>query len=111
MHWTILETEGQLTDILASNNPCLIFKHSTRCPVSSMAKRNITLDADAIPSDVPVYYLDLIKYRDISNEIARIWGVRHESPQVLLVQGKVCLYHASHSDIDIAEAMANLAQG
>ncbi len=110
MNWTNLESEQQLQEIIASGQPSLIFKHSTRCAVSNMAKRRIAMDADEIPADVATYYLDLIRYRTISDETARIWQVRHESPQVLLVQGTACLYHASHGDINIPVAMALLAQ-
>lgn len=60
MNWTVLESEQQLADIVAGTRPCFIFKHSTRCPVSSMAKRNISQDAKIIPGGVSVYYLDLI---------------------------------------------------
>lgn len=108
MDWIHLENEQQLQGIVAGERPTLIFKHSTRCAVSSMAKRNIALDADAIPANVDAYYLDLIRYRTLSNEVARIWEVRHESPQVLLVQGSTCLYHASHGEIDIPTAVAAL---
>lgn len=110
MDWTNLESEQQLAEIVASGRPSLIFKHSTRCGVSSMAKRRIAMDADEIPADVDTYYLDLIRYRNVSHETARIWQVRHESPQVLLVLGTACLYHASHGDIDIPAAIASLAQ-
>lgn len=111
MDWTSLENEQQLQDVVANGRPSLIFKHSTRCGVSSMAKRRIAQDTHEIPEGVDAYYLDLIQYRALSDEIARIWQVRHESPQVLLVQGRECLHHASHGDIDISEAIATLGQG
>lgn len=108
MEWINLQTEQQLHDIFTGNNPCLIFKHSTRCPISSMAKRNIVMDAPDIPKNVTVYYLDLITYRELSNEIALKWDVTHESPQILLVKGDRCLFHASHEDINIQRAIATL---
>lgn len=111
MDWIPLENEQQLQDIVASERPSLIFKHSTQCAVSSIARRHIALDADAIPANVDTYYLDLLLYRTLSHEVARIWGVRHESPQVLVVHGSACLYHASHGDIDIPTAVATLPRG
>ena len=100
--WLPLETLEKLDEIYQQNDEInVIFKHSTRCPVSSMAKRNLEYDSDLIPTASKFYFLDLIKYRSISNRIAELWGVRHESPQVLVVQGDRLLYDASHSDIEM----------
>jgi len=108
MNWIALNKLEQLEKIKNSTDFHIIFKHSTRCPISGMAKRQFELESDLIPRHIPVYYLDLIQYRDISNTVAESWNVRHESPQVLLVQGNTCLYTASHSDIDIAEMLKSL---
>ncbi len=101
MDWIELYSDKQLEDIVHSPDVAVIFKHSTRCPVSGMAKRSLEFDADLIPNDVPFYYLDLIRYRDLSNQIAAKWHVLHESPQILVVRGDQCIYHASHSDIEM----------
>ena len=45
------------------------------------------------------FLLDLIKHREISNEIASKFNVTHESPQVLIIKNGVCLKDLSHSDI------------
>jgi len=45
------------------------------------------------------YYLDLLNYRDISNEIATRFNVVHQSPQILGIKNGVCVYHASHENI------------
>lgn len=106
MKWTELNDITQLNDI---TGPFIIFKHSTRCPISGMARRNVELEADMIPEDVPLFYLDLIKYRDISNEIADRYAVRHESPQILLISDNRCTYHASHGDISVSEVVSAIA--
>lgn len=103
MNWIILNEEKQLEEIISSNEIVVIFKHSTRCPVSSMAKRSLEYDKDLVPNNLKFYYLDLIAHRNISNAIAELWNVRHESPQILIVQGKTCLYNVSHSDIDMED--------
>lgn len=110
MNWIALEDINQLEQIKTSSTPSIIFKHSTRCPVSGMAKRNFQLEAPLLPEEVDVYYLDLIKYRDISSHIAEHWNIRHESPQVLLIQNGQCSYHASHSDIELAELVKNISE-
>lgn len=104
MEWIALTSLAQLDEIQASGEKIAVLKHSTRCPISGMAKRGLELDADLIPEGAKFYFLDLIKYRDISNSIADRWSVRHESPQLLILEGPTCLYHASHEDVDMAVA-------
>lgn len=103
MIWKDIKSIDTIQDIYRSNDIYILFKHSTRCPVSSMAKRNLEHDKNLIPEDTVIYYLDLIAHRDISNAIAELWKVRHESPQLLIVQGDTCLYNASHSDIEMQD--------
>ncbi|GHE37171.1 bacillithiol system redox-active protein YtxJ [Sphingobacterium griseoflavum] len=110
MSWKNLTGLQQLEQLRASNEPFLIFKHSTRCSVSSMAKRNVEYDMDILPADVSLYYLDLIQFREISAYIAEAWKVTHESPQLLLLQGDSCLYHASHQDIELKDAVSVISE-
>lgn len=74
----------------------LIYKHSTRCFISSMAMRQ--LDGWDMQR-IPMYYLDLIRHRDVSNAIADRYQVQHQSPQLLWVVGGKCVANASHSDV------------
>ncbi|CAN5409153.1 bacillithiol system redox-active protein YtxJ [soil metagenome] len=109
MNWIQLTEEAQLNDIknLSNSKPQLIFKHSTRCSISSMAKSR--LERASAPAGVDFYYLDLIKHRNISQKIADVFDVSHESPQVLLIKNSECVYDESHSGIsmdDIAEQAA-----
>ena len=98
MNWIPLTSVDQLNEISASDGRFLIFKHSTRCGISAMVLRRFQKEwKDEAPVDV--YLLDLIKYRDISSEIAMQYDVRHESPQLLLVQDGELLHHASHHEI------------
>lgn len=109
MNWIPLQDLAQLEEIHASDDISIIFKHSTRCAVSSMAKRNLEFDAALLPEQAKIYFLDLIKYRPLSNKIAELWGVPHESPQILIVQGNKCLYDASHSDIEMQDIVKHLS--
>lgn len=103
MNWIPLTEESQLDKIVENSNvtPQVIFKHSTRCSVSSMAKHR--LDKNEAPSGINFYYLDLIKYRSISNRIADDFNVRHQSPQVLVIENGECVFNESHSGIDFDE--------
>lgn len=84
----------------SENNAVAIFKHSTRCSVSRMALNLIEQDWERYNPTVPIYYLDLLNYREISNQIAETFGVRHQSPQLLVIHKGRCIYHASHEAID-----------
>lgn len=106
MNWTMLESAEQLKDIKLHTGYSLIFKHSTRCSISLMAKKRLELDGDKLPADMPVYFLDLIRYRDISNQIASDFQVYHESPQLLLIKDGECILDLSHSEVSIDEAMS-----
>lgn len=110
MDWIALDTIDQLEEIKTSNTPSIIFKHSTRCPVSGMAKRNFEFETSLLPEGVSVYYLDLIKYREISNHVAEHWSIKHESPQVLLIRNNQCIYDASHGDIEMAEIVKSITK-
>ena len=103
MNWIPLEAQQQLDSIQANQGYSIIFKHSTRCSVSLMAKKKFELDWDYLPSNTPIYFLDLLKFRDLSNSIATIFKVHHESPQLLLIKNGACLFEASHSNISIEE--------
>jgi bacillithiol system protein YtxJ len=103
MQWINLTDSEQLLAIKKAEGYHIIFKHSTRCSISMMAKKNVELEWDIIPSSTPMYFLDLINYRAISNEIAEIFHVHHESPQILLIKDGECILDASHSDISIQE--------
>jgi bacillithiol system protein YtxJ len=109
MNWHPLHDEAQLSEIKAKSysQPVVIFKHSTRCSISSMALNR--LERSETPEGVQFYMLDLIRYRNISNKVAVDFGVHHESPQVLLIRGGECVYDESHGSIhmaDIAEQVA-----
>ncbi len=103
MNWTPLTEESQLDTIIeeSKSQPVVIFKHSTRCSISSMAKNR--LDREKAPDNMKFYYLDLIAYRPISNKLAEVFHVHHESPQVLLIKNGECTYDESHNGISMNE--------
>ena len=88
--------------------PIVIFKHSTTCPISSMAKSRVdrAFKGEELPFDY--YHLDLLRHRNVSSHIAQVLGVRHESPQAIVISNGEAIHHSSHLDIDPA-AMAGLS--
>ncbi|RYZ52380.1 MAG: bacillithiol system redox-active protein YtxJ [Sphingobacteriales bacterium] len=109
MNWTELTTEEQLEEIKQESfkKPVLIFKHSTRCSISSMAKNR--LERGEAPGHISFYHLDLIRFRNISNRIAEVFKVHHESPQVLLIRNGECIYDESHNGISMDEIAGQAA--
>ena len=111
MLWHKLTDLSQLNDIQhlskeqSSNGfTVLLFKHSTRCSISSMALSRLESKWKD-DEKIPTYYLDLLNHRDISNEIESLYSVEHASPQVLLIKNGECIYHASHTAINAAEIL------
>ena len=88
----------------SQQRPQVIFKHSTRCSISSVALQRFQ-KADP-PSDIDFYFLDLIAHRDLSNRVSQVFGINHESPQVLVIKNGQCVFDESHLGIhmdDIVE--------
>lgn len=106
MNWTQLQSAEQLAEIKDQPGYSLIFKHSTRCSISMMAKRRFELDWDELPENMPLYFLDLIQYREISNQIEQLFHVHHESPQLLLIKDGECVLDQSHGSISVDEALS-----
>ncbi|TAE14943.1 MAG: bacillithiol system redox-active protein YtxJ [Bacteroidetes bacterium] len=98
MDWIALTTEEQLETIRqrSATKTQVIFKHSTRCSVSSMALNR--LNTANLPQ-ADYYLLDLIAFRNISNLIADQFHVYHESPQVLVIKNGECIFDESHLGI------------
>ena len=103
MKWTSLQDSKQLDEILAESkiNPVLIYKHSTRCSISRTAFDRLERKWDSmVIGNIKNYYLDLISFRDISNRIAEMFQVEHQSPQILLIYNGKSVLDLSHYDID-----------
>jgi len=109
MNWIQLTSAQQLEEIKEKSNtkPQVIFKHSTRCSVSSMAKNR--LERKAFPEQADFYYLDLIANRQVSSQIERDFSVYHESPQILVIKNGKCVYDESHSGISMEEIKDRVA--
>jgi bacillithiol system protein YtxJ len=99
--WIDLNSLDQLKEIEEKSKikTQVIFKHSTRCGISRMVMNQFV---DAYDSDLnlDLYYLDLLNYRDVSNEVGYKFQVMHESPQLLVIKNGVTVAHASHSGIN-----------
>lgn len=101
--WKELNNEAQIDAILEASHTKqqLIFKHSTRCSISSMAKSR--LEREWSLENVEPWYLDLLSFRSVSNAVAEKLGVFHQSPQAILLQNGKVIYSATHQAISAKE--------
>ncbi len=113
MNWLEIKEVTEIEKIkeLSVTQPVLIFKHSTRCSISSAALGRLERNwKEEDTSALKPYYLDLISYRPASLKVQDTFFVEHESPQVLIIKNGRCIYNASHMDINYKEIIDSIKQ-
>ena len=100
-----LDNTKQLEKLFESSHqkPVVLFKHSTTCPISA------NVFEDVSQTDATIYLITVQEARSVSNAVAEKTGIKHESPQAIVLRDGNPVYYASHYDIthsDIANAMA-----
>lgn len=100
--WIEVTSTNQLNELLTNigEKPVLLFKHSTRCSISSMALNGFERNWTSGKELCDIYFIDLLKHRDVSNLTAELTGIMHQSPQAIVIKGKEIIYDATHSSID-----------
>ena len=100
--WNALTDEIQIDNIKqrSEGKTQIIFKHSSRCGISQMVLNRFKKAYDLSENQADLYFLDIIDYRSVSNAIAEIFRVTHESPQLLIIKSDVVVKHDSHSGIN-----------
>ena len=90
-----LNSIEKLEELFEKSNetPVVLFKHSVTCPIST----GVYHEVSDVEADVNLVIVQ--KARDISNAIAGKTGIRHESPQAIVLKNGKPIYHASHYDI------------
>ena len=103
LKWNKLESISDLDQAieLSFQIPVLLFKHSTRCSISSMALNRTESGWDISEEELAPFYLDLIAHRDVSAAIADKLNVFHQSPQIVLVKEGKAVLDASHNEIRV----------
>lgn len=101
INWINLTNLDEITDIktLSISESIFIFKHSTRCGISRMVKKQFEKLLLPNKNNIKVYYLDLLKYRNVSDAVSEVFQVRHQSPQLLIIRNEEAVKHVSHHDI------------
>jgi bacillithiol system protein YtxJ len=100
--WNHINSIEELNLAISNSNEqsILLFKHSTSCSISSMAKSRLE-DKWSEELEITPYYIDLLAFRNVSNEIAERFNVTHQSPQVLIVSNEKCVGNCSHNEINL----------
>jgi len=101
INWIPLNSLEQIKTIkeLSKSETILVFKHSTRCSISSMVIKRFENLFDSSMNNIKVYYLDLLNFRAISDEVGYSFQVQHQSPQLLIIRNEVAVLNVSHYDI------------
>lgn len=84
----------------------LVFKHSTRCPVSTAAHREVAEFRRRHP-EAPAYVVHVVEQRELSKALAERTGIRHESPQAIVLAAGSVIWSDSHEGVT-AEALEAL---
>lgn len=100
----VLASDADVDAVLAASQiaPVIVFKHSQSCGVSLMVRDG--LSGSELPG--PVYEVVVQRHRDVSQRIAALFGVRHESPQAFVVAQGAVTWHSSHNGVTAARITA-----
>lgn len=106
--WKKIESEEDLTKAIEDSfqNKIAIFKHSTSCFISKTVLKNFEKEVESSDQPVHVYYLDLLAHRPVSNKIAADFEIRHESPQLIVIENGKSINNASHQDISLSQIVS-----
>lgn len=105
--------KSELEKILAESGQgkVLIFKHSTTCPISARAWREVQKFAAETKAELQGVMIKVIESRPLSNFVAENFLVTHQSPQALLLSKGQLVWHTSHQGVtqeNIEQAIAAL---
>ncbi|WP_431609623.1 bacillithiol system redox-active protein YtxJ [Chryseobacterium sp. 'Rf worker isolate 10'] len=106
--WKKIESEEDLAKAIEDSfqNKIAIFKHSTSCFISRTVLKNFEKEVENSDQPVNVYYLDLLAHRPVSNKIAADFEIRHESPQLIVIENGKPVNNASHQDISLSQIVS-----
>ncbi|VXB39119.1 MULTISPECIES: bacillithiol system redox-active protein YtxJ [Chryseobacterium] len=106
--WKTIKSEEDLEKAIKRSyeNRVAIFKHSTSCFISKTVLKNFEKEIEnSDEQNVSFYFLDLLAFRPISNKIAEDFGIRHESPQLIVFENGKAINNASHQDISLSQIL------
>lgn len=101
--WKHLSSLDQLQSVIETSRyvPVVIYNHNPQCAISSIVEKRLEIEWDLPEDVVEFYYLDVLAYPKVAEEVELIFEVGHESPQILLICDGISVYDASHSSISM----------
>ncbi|MEX0610230.1 MAG: bacillithiol system redox-active protein YtxJ [Balneolaceae bacterium] len=111
--WDVISTEEEVDEILLASNykPQVIFKHSTRCATSFFARTSLETFPESEKQNADFYLVDVISNRPVSLYLADKFGVRHESPQLIIIKNGEILWHGSHHEVQVEKLKSFFGEG
>ena len=103
MIWNDFNEEAQLNELIdrSSDEYICIFKHSARCNISAMVKSRLESSSDEKIQSQPIFLINVLKNRVISDQVASTFNLVHESPQLLVVKNRELIHHSAHTGITV----------
>ena len=104
--WNYIKDEEDLEKAIKSSHQgkIAIFKHSTSCFISKTVLRNFEREiGEVTETGATFYFLDLLTHRSLSNKIAEDFDIRHESPQLIVIENGKAINNASHQSITLSQ--------
>lgn len=101
--WIHLSVPDQINELITESGsiPIVIYKHSSRCGLSYMTENKLESGWEVLKPKVNLYFLDVIRYRNVSAAVAERFNIRHQSPQILVIKNGICVYNTSHHEINV----------
>jgi bacillithiol system protein YtxJ len=110
-YFNAITTISEVERIKQNSNekPQIIFKHSTRCSLSAIAKKRVEEAFEKLSPYCSLHIVDILKHRPVSDFIANVFDAPHQSPQLLILKNEECVLEQSHLAINPQEVLEFLA--
>ncbi|MFU8811541.1 MAG: bacillithiol system redox-active protein YtxJ [Balneolaceae bacterium] len=104
--WNTISSPAEVDELLArTDRPQLVYKHSFICSISVFAKSNLESGLDELAEHADLHFIDVRGARDCSLYFADKVGIRHESPQLIIVENGKAVFHTSHGGVQLRNAL------
>jgi len=110
--WNVPDSVSELNKLFHSApKPQLIYKHSFACGICVFSKSELENELDRILELADPFFIDVRSSRDVSNKIEELTGVKHETPQVIILKNGEVAWNASHGAIKADVILKHLRNG
>lgn len=108
--WNAISEIEKLNSLLSKSEklPQVIYKHSTRCSVSYLAKEELERHMNTLTEHADMHMINVVEERELSNVVAEKLNIRHESPQVLVLKNRQVIWSGSHWNVKGREVLSRV---